>query len=89
MALEVLRRFEQQPTTPFQGRLTEGVGLTIQLTAQGRELFVEPLDQMKVVQDQIGLGQMLQDRGHIATGHVRRDGFDVGLRSLQTSPEAG
>jgi hypothetical protein len=44
---------------------------------------------MKVIQDQIGLGQMFQNGGHIAAGHVRRDRFDVGLGSLQTAPEAG
>ena len=52
-------------------------GLPVQLAAQVGQLVVEELDDVEVIEDEDGLGQMRLDGTDIGRRHVDGHGFDL------------
>ena len=86
--IEVVRIFEQQPSSAFQKALFKGiVKFMIQLSSQIRELFIEQLDDVEAVEDERCLGQIVRDGPDIGWRHIDSHSLDIGLGSFQPSPE--
>ena len=86
--VEVFRVFEQQPADPFYNVLISLlVGFSEQRSAQVRKLIVEQLDDMKVIKDRGGVGQVFPHRTDIGRRHVDGDGFNPCFGGFEPPPE--
>jgi hypothetical protein len=86
--VEVLGPFEQQPADSLEDRFLQRVGgLAVQLPTQFREMFIEQFHEMKAIEDQGSLRQILTDGRAVGRGQIRSHRLDFGVRGSQASPE--
>lgn len=62
-------------------------GLAVERASEVGELVIEKLDDMKMVKNDGGSGQVLGNRADIGRGHVDGHGLDMGLCAFQSIPD--
>ena len=80
LCAEVLGILQQQPPRPLEHLLAHDFGrLAVQGAAEVGELVVEEFDDMEVVEDDLRLGQVSQDRSPVRLRHVHSHRLDFSL----------
>lgn len=86
--IEVFRVFQKEPSSPFQDLFLEQVGgFPIQISPENGEFLVVEFDDMEVVKDDYGLGQVFCDSLDVGVGHIDGHGFDLCCGLFQSFEE--
>ena len=86
--VEVLGVFEEEPAGALEHGFAEGAfGFAVEFASEFGEAVVEEFDDVEVVEDVEGFGQVPSDGEGVGGGHVGGDGFDLGVGLSQAFPE--
>jgi hypothetical protein len=87
--LEVVGVLQQQPADSLEDfAMHAPIECSVQVATQHCQFLVHELDDMEMVEHQLGFRKVFQPGGDVIAGHVRGDRLDLRFRILQPVKEA-